>query len=193
MMVQDPPEDDVLTRRLALQARSMVERPVVENNPKQLFQAFQRHLTRAFNSGRLKDPLTHILKHLRLDMYTEGFTIYGARLGQANFSRTRDQPHFTRSDGVWFDFLIAGRPCIAGVEIVAYSCELRFPEAIAAFPRFVRFDLNPPGHANEAPGLRCHVHPGHDDLQAASPLMRPLDLVDLCIYGLTWPAKLRVS
>ena len=193
MTVPTPPEADVVARRLALQARSVTERLVIETNPRQLLQAFQRHLTRAFNSGRLTDPLTHILKHLRLDTRSEGFTIYGARLGQANFARTRDQPHFTRSDGAWFDFLVAGRPCTAGVELLAYSCEIRFPDALTSFPRFVRFDLNLPGHANEAPGLRCHVHPGHDDLQAASPLMHPLDIVDLCVYGLTWPPKLRAS
>lgn len=58
-------------------------------------------------------------------------------------------------------------------------------------PKFVRFDLNMPGHHNEAPGLRCHLHPGHDDLQVPAPFMKPLEIVDLCVYGLTWPAKLR--
>lgn len=27
---------------------------------------------------------------------------------------------------------------------------------------FIRFDLNPVGHANEARELRAHMHPGHD-------------------------------
>ena len=54
----------------------------------------------------------------------------------------------------------------------------RGPEART--PRFVRFDLNEPAHGNESRGLRCHLHPGHDDLIVApAPLMHPVELLDL--------------
>jgi len=97
-------------------------------------------------------------------------------------------------DGAWFDFLPTGRGTSRGdVEILAYSCEIRFPDYLTTFPRFVRYDLNPPGHANEAAEMRCHVHPGHDDLKMTAPFIEPLEILDLCVYGLTWPEKVRTS
>lgn len=184
---------DVLQRNLALQAR-ILPTPLVseEKSPKELFKAVRSHLTRAADDGRLLSPLADIRKHLRLNEAGRDFTIYGARLERANFRRDPGDPHFTRDDGAWFDFLLSGRLAQkGGLEILAYSCEVRLPGAIAALPKFVRFDLNSPDHANETPGLRCHIHPGHDDLQIPAPFMRPLDIVDFCVYGVTWPEKLR--
>lgn len=188
-----PLSDDVHRRCLDLQARILREPPRPADSPKQLYKHLQRHLIRAVNEGRLTNSIADIHKNLRITENADGFTIYGARLERANFNRSREAAHFARDDKAWFDFLLSGRADRSGVEILAYSCELRFPEHLEAFPRFVRFDLNPPEHANEAPGLRCHLHPGHDDLQVAAPYMHPLDIVDFCVYGLSVPAKLRAK
>jgi hypothetical protein len=80
------------------------------------------------------------------------------------------------------------------LELIAYDFELCFPERLhqeARFPRFVRFDLNPPAHGNESRGLRCHMHPGHDDLLAPAPLMSPFDVLDLFVAGLVLPERPR--
>lgn len=186
---------DVVSRRMALQTRILPDLILDQQTPKQILADLQRHLIRASEDGWLTSSMADIKKYLRLDDASKNsreFTIYGARLERANFNRSPDLPHFTRADGVEFDFLIAGRNTSrTSVELLAYDCELRFPDTRPV--RFVRFDLNPPGHANELPGLRCHVHPGHDDLQAAAPLMHPLDIIDLCLYGLTWPDKIRAT
>jgi hypothetical protein len=187
-------QDDVLNRGKELQKRIFAKPPfLLSSAPRTLFDAVRRHLTKATTDGRLTDSLSHIMQHVRLATNRDGFTIYGARLERANFARSRELPHFTRSDGAWFDFLITGRCVRADVEILAYSCELRFPSMLTGFPRFVRYDLNLPGHANEESGLRCHSHPGHDDIQAAAPFFEPLDILDLCVYGLTWPENLRAN
>lgn len=192
MTVRPAIRPDVVDRRKALQTRILPALSLGGCTSKQIFADLQRHLIRASDDGWLTSPMADIKKYLRLEGGPKELTIYGARLERANFKRSPDQPHFTRADGVEFDFLIAGRNISRdSVELLAYDCELRFPEALPV--RFVRFDLNPPGHANELPGLRCHVHPGHDDLQAAAPLMHPLDIIDLCLYGLTWPDKLRTT
>ncbi len=193
MTAEPSQRPDVLERNLALQAR-ILPTPLLTpaKTAQALHGAIRSHLIRAANDGILASSIAEIHKHLRLHRTSEGFTIYGARLECANFRRNPTDPHFTREDGAWFDFLISGRSVDADrLEIVAYNCELRLPEAITGLPRFLRLDLNLPGHRNEASGLRCHIHPGHDDLQVPAPFMHPLDIVDFCVYGVTWPEKLR--
>ncbi len=194
MTPRTPAPPDIERRRLALQDRVLPAPILVDGTPRDLYGSVSSYLMRAVNNGKLVDSIGHIKRNLRLIDRHDTFTIYGARLEQANFNRSRDQPHFTREDDAWFDFLIAGRGSSRKTtELIAYSCELRFPETPPGLPRFVRHDLNLPGHANETPGLRCHVHPGHDDLQVAAPFLHPLDILDLCLYGLTWPEKLRAA
>ncbi len=107
--------------------------------------------------------------------------------GDKDFKRTDDQRSFRRADGAWFTFSITVRSLTRNrIELVAYDFELCFPERghhEAPLPRFIRFDLNEPGHANDTKGLRCHVHPGHDDLSAPAPLMSPTELLDLFLTG----------
>jgi hypothetical protein len=194
MTPRPPSSPDIERRRLALQDRVLPVPLTTDGTPRDLLGLVSSYLMRAVTSGRLIDSIAHVKRYLRLVEARESFTIYGARLEQANFNRSRDQPHFTREDGAWFDFLIAGRSRTGRTtELIAYSCELRFPETPPGLPRFVRYDLNLPGHANETPGLRCHIHPGHDDLQTVAPFLHPLDILDLCLYGLTWPEKLRAA
>lgn len=110
--------------------------------------------------------------------------IYG---GEKDFKRSGARPCFRRIDGAWFVFTITVRSLTrTQIELLAYDFELCFPardQQEAGLPRFVRFDLNLPGHGNDAKGLRCHVHPGHDDLSAPAPLMSPVELLDLFLTG----------
>ncbi len=122
-----------------------------------------------------------------------GVGIYG---GEKDFKRRGDKPRFVRNDGAWFHFTITvdmrdRRP----LALIAYDFELVFPEKLVKehqFPLFVRFDLNQPGHRNDCRELRAHMHPGHDDLITPAPLMAPLEILRLFLYGgLVPPAKLR--
>jgi len=194
MTPRSPSQSDLERRRQALQDRILPVPLIADGTPKQLYKEITSHLIRAVSHEQLMDSIAHIKSHVQLQQDGDSFTIYGARLGRTNFKRSRALPHFTRTDGAWFDFLIAGQCRSTNtMELMAYDCEIRFPDSLPTLPRFVRFDLNLPGHANEAPGLRCHIHPGHDDLQAAAPFMHPLDIIDLCLHGLTWTEKLRAS
>lgn len=194
-MKRTPVPSDVSERRLALQARILAHSPVVAGSARRLCKDVLGHMLRAQDKGHIMDAPEHIRKFLRFPSkikMSDEFTIHGARLDRANFKGDPDQPHFTRSDGAHFDFLIAGRDLRDCVEVLAYSCEVRFPGSSGSLPA-VRYDLNPPGHDNETRGMRCHIHPGHDDFQAAAPFMHPLDLIDFCIYGLEQPTKLRTK
>ena len=109
------------------------------------------------------------------------------RRREAYFKRTGDKPCLRRADGAWFVFSITVRSLTSKqIELFAYDFELCFPardQAEAGLPRFVRFDSNGPAHDNKDKGLRCHVHPGHDDLSAPAPLMSPVELLDLFLTG----------
>jgi len=115
----------------------------------------------------------------RSNLHEHAFCIVG---GNKNFHRNEALPHLRRSDGAWFDFSITVREVGGVVELLAYNFEIRLPSCHGV--PFLRFDLNPPGHDNEARELRCHLHAGHDDLQIPAPLMSPREVLTLFLEGL---------
>ena len=174
-------------RALALQDH-LCERAAslrLPDDPRALQRELQRQLVSACDDGILAMKQHDVLRRLKLsDRPIEGRPeckgIYG---GEKDFERTGEKPCFRRCDGAWFTFTITIRPRGGlPLELVAYDFELCFAEpgeGVARPPRFVRFDLNEPAHGNESRGLRCHVHPGHDDLIAPAPLLSPVELLDL--------------
>lgn len=184
-------EEDRVQRSRALQARLCGLLPPLPASADDLFSALRKSLRDASDEGRLSTKPHEIFKLLKLSSTGKGETaILG---GEKNFQRTRDKAHFARADGAWFDFTItvahAGRD--KSLILVAYDFEIRFPEHVK--PTFVRFDLNQPGHDNETLGLRSHLHPGSDDLSVPSPLMSPLEILDVILHGLALPGNPRAS
>ena len=121
--------------------------------------------------------------------------------GEKNFKCDLRKAHFTRKDGAWFDFVFTVLETREGLTLLAYDAEIRFPTEPTTKPRegnkhrlppYIRYDLNfattrgGAAHDNVDRGLRSHCHPGHDALQAPSPLFHPLDLLDLLVYRLRW-------
>lgn len=166
-------------------------------DPDALIREMRDYLLDAADKGDLKMKPHEVLQALKRKRSPLGdppeFTgIYG---GEKDLKRTGDKPHFRRPDGAWFFFTLTvrtrkGQP----LELLAYDFELNFPQHPSGadrFPRFLRFDLNQPGHRNESRELRAHMHPGHDDLIAPAPMLSPLELLDLFITGLVIPERLR--
>ena len=98
--------------------------------------------------------------------------------GEKNQSRDPSLPHLRRDDDAWFDFSIGVREGDKQLELLAYDFEIRFSPGMGV--PFLRFDLNPPGHSNE---MRCHLHPGSDDILVPAPLMSPLEILELFVDG----------
>ena len=153
--------------------------------PKLLLREIRDHLVSACDDGLLAMKPHDVFARLKLKgsplgEQPEYMGIYG---GDKDLKRTGQRPRFLRRDGAWFVFTITIRKRDAeALELYAYDFELCFPkrdDLPAPLPRFVRFDLNQPGHDNQTKGLRCHTHPGHDDLMAPAPLMSPIELLDL--------------
>ncbi|KYF95002.1 hypothetical protein BE17_47535 [Sorangium cellulosum] len=117
------------------------------------------------------------------DLHRGAFCIFG---GVKNQGRDKSLPHFERDDGAWFDFSITVREADGIVELLAYDFEIRMAPSMGA--SFLRFDLNLPDHRNQARELRCHLHPGSDDLLVPAPLMSPIELCTLFVYGARLPA-----
>ena len=184
----------MLQKHLCDRAASLV----LPSEPRSLHREIQAHLLRACDEKLLALKPQDIYARLKLSTsplgpHPEYAGIYG---GEKDLKRTGEMPRFLRRDGAWFTFTITVRTRNATpLELAAYDFELCFPERHvidARLPRFVRFDLNPPEHGNQIKGLRCHMHPGHDDLIAPAPLMSPLEILDLFLSSeLSLPDRLR--
>lgn len=194
-MTGDRSRETPAARLEALQAflREREERLGLPDEPKELHGQLRNHLVRASDEGRLAMKQHDVLQRLkRIESPFPGMPeCAGIVGGEKDLKRTGGKPHFLRPDGGWFVFSLVVRARRGkALELVAYDFELCFPAhavQTGGFPRFVRFDLNRPGHQNQDRGLRSHFHPGHDDLIAPAPFMSPLDLLDLFIDGLPVP------
>lgn len=165
--------------------------------PEKLLYAIKFALLDARDERVLATPKDQIHKMLWIsDSPVGGVDNIGIYGGEKDFKRTGAKLRFLRNDGGWFHFTITvGVRDHLPLTLVAYDFELCFSDAHVRdhhFPKFIRFDLNEPGHETEKHGLRSHVHPGHDDLIAPAPRMGPLEILHLFLYGgLVPPSKIR--
>jgi hypothetical protein len=180
----------------ALQQHTTTRSLVLPQNAHKLRQELCAILRHAHDQGRLStspgkilslvsviDPPPKLVNKLRpLNLHRAAKSVVG---GEKNQNRTVNVPHLERDDGAWFDFSITVRELPGGLELLAYDYEIRLPPGLGS--PFLRFDYNPPGHANESRDLRCHLHPGCDDISLPAPLMSPSELVTLLIEKLRTP------
>lgn len=192
-MTPDSFESARLDRRLALQNRIMTAGSSLPDGPNDLFRTVRGYLIQASDNGALRTKPNEVFGLLKLASSPFRERDQKAILGgEKDLKRRGGLPCFVRHDGATFDFVITvtrrpGEPMV----LFAYDFELRFPAGLE--PRFVRFDLNEAGHENEKDGLRCHMHPGHDDLQVPAPLLHPIELLDLLIYEAVHPERPRAA
>jgi hypothetical protein len=131
----------------------------------------------------LPEPPPQVLQDLRtMDLHRGAFCITG---GEKNQDRLTSLPHFERDDGAWFDFSIVVREVDGHLDLLAYDFEIRLAPGMGA--SFLRFDLNLPEHRNEVRDLRCHLHPGSDELLVPAPLMSPSELLALFLDSARLP------
>jgi hypothetical protein len=176
-----------------IQQRSIQACSLKVTNAKELRTQIFRTLNQAHNEGFLATKLSEIHKLLKMSSQEDRqqVVILGGleKVGTKNFKRSKDIPHFSRVDGCWFDFAITIDEVRKPAEIIGFDFEIRFPEPVSI--QFFRFDLNLPGHDNQADGLRFHLHPSSDDFMVHSPPMSPLEILHLFLYGFEIPPKMR--
>lgn len=149
----------------------------------ELFSRMRKELIDASNQRLLTNPIHEIHARLKRTPKSERHRAESVILGgDKNFQRVKDAgfKYFARDDRAWFDFALTLKES-SRLILIAYNFEIRFPEEFAA--KFVRFDLNPPDHANEERGLRAHMHPGSDDILVPYFIMDPLELLKMMICG----------
>jgi hypothetical protein len=172
-----------LTYSQNIQQRSLQSVSLEVKSAKNLYQQFSKILNQAHNEGILATKLFEIPKLLRLTSPEQKQSVILGGLEKAstkNFKRSKAIPHFLRADGCW-DFSITINEAQKCTEIIGFDFEIRFPDVMPV--QFARFDLNLPGHNNQADGLRFHFHPGSDDFMIHSPPMFPLEILHLFLYG----------
>lgn len=168
-------------RALGLQARIVGAEPPLPETARELVSAMRARLRAASDEGLLATGPAQVQALLKTVDERDGkVAITG---GYKDFRRTGQHPRFVREDGAWFHFTLTVAPRRGRqLDLLAYDFGIVFPDGAA--PAFVRFDLNPPDHHNEEEGLRSHVHPGTDDFSAPSPLMSPLEILDVLLHDL---------
>lgn len=172
---------------------------------KALKRALRSRLVTAFRQELLIKDYTHLVWHQSKQVDLPGGHRVKATsvIGGVEINRDRDPslPCFRRSDGAWFDFHIDLRPYDGeleqhrgDLELLGYGYEIRFPAALGCDIAWLRFDLNHPEHHNETRSVRAHFHPGHEDLQAPSAVLRPDEALELLLSDLLQlPGKRRQS
>jgi hypothetical protein len=194
-LAPDVSERGALNRRLKFQERTQAAGHHVlageglATTGKELGHEIQRYLCRAADLKLIRQSVTEVRARLVIaEVKGELGTQWDIAVGSVrNFKRNPSLPHFSRPDGWWFDFQllveeVGGRPLI-----VAYDFELRPPPPEGRPPppfSFLRFDLNPPTHANDDDGLRSHMHLGSDDDGYSIPcaMMSPFEILDIFLH-----------
>lgn len=154
-----------------------------------VWRAIKRWLLEAYRDEVLMSSPPEIHKHMPRPVPNgDEVTIYGGLIGrrgdEKDFGRLPSSARLKRSDGAWLHFSLALKVDKQGhvSEPHAYSFELVFPDGHQ--PRFVRFDLNEKDHENDNRWIRCHLHPGNDDLMIPAPVMSPEELLDVLLRRL---------
>mgnify|MGYP001795776580 CR=1 FL=1 len=175
-----------------IQQRTLDSAPMTVKSAKVLRSQILKCLTEACDDGILTTKINGIYKLLKLDeAKNHGKNIKNLMGGELNFKRRKELAHFERFDGAWFDFGIlideTNKPAI----VIGFHFEIRFLEENPI--KFLRFDLNLPGHNNQDKGKRFHIHPGTDDFMIHSPPMSPVEILHLFLYDLYLPQRPRSS
>lgn len=140
-------------------------------------------LISASNEGRLTVASNAIAQHVRLDRRSKEMpdTPGASDLvgGNKDFGRKRENAALFTPDGGWLSFSMVLRPHDGGVEVLAYNVERVYESSHR--PYWIRFDLSPPGHANDLRGMRSHFHPDNPDIQLPSSIFAPHELIELLL------------
>lgn len=181
--------------RVARAARSMRRKERIERLPdgmpdkaKDLFIQLRGYLIQCSVEGSIRDSQADVRSRLRY-LQENGEEIITVCHKPKNFRRDRGLPCFTRADGAWFDFGFTvierrGHP----LDLISYGGEIRFDGSTVPIPPpWIRFDLNPIGTSNDDRAQRSHLHPGTDDWSVPSPILSPIELLDLLVFGCALP------
>lgn len=142
-----------------------------------LARAVRPLLLSAIDDGRLAIPIHELSKHVRVTKTKDArFELVG---GRKNFARQPDLNDLRMRGGGSITFAATLRVVADGLEVEAYNFERTFSPDHR--PAFVRFDLNPRGHANDTRDIRSHLHPGNDNIQLPAPIFAPHELLELLL------------
>lgn len=158
---------------------------------KDLKNMLRARVARAFEEGVLAANGTHLIQSKTSPRKgrAQDIAVWGGV--EINQKRDPNLPHVRRTDGAWFDFHIELRTYDGDLtehrgtlELLGYGYEIRFPTELGCGVPWLRFDLNLPGHPNETREVRAHFHPGDDDLQAPSAILRPDEALEILLPDL---------
>lgn len=176
--------EDAARRRLeALEARIRLQAVPMPPSSWELRDEMRQTLENAHFAGLLTQTVRQIgalYKSTKPDARGVMVITGGARAETWNVG---DQ--FARDDDARFNFVVVARYAKAATpELIAYHFNLAFPDN--RVPAFVRFDCNEAHFASadrnaaRSP-LQCHTHPGHPHMTVPSPVLSPMEILDVLL------------
>jgi hypothetical protein len=173
---------EIEKRSKALERRIGAALPKLPVRPDLLIDEIRRCLGRATDSRKLKggfNAVTRLLKHeTTRNVDDERIAIYGGKRTDSD-----GQSHFERVDGCRFNFFVlAEYPKSGEPVLVVYHFHFIRVAPRLSEPTFFRFDLADPNYSNGGQDLRSHFHPGLDHFSVPSPILSPLELLEIILY-----------
>lgn len=163
--------DEALVRARALDAR--VNAVALPATTRDLDRLIRTALWKASDERAIVNAPQEVFRLLKSKKDAKAIVIDGGTEAEP-FVRTSDAAEF--NFGVTLTIDEGG-----GVTLLAYRFHLKYRQGCS--PPYVRMDLNPTTHEDALREPRAHVHAGADDVRIPTPLMHPMELLDLVIYG----------
>jgi hypothetical protein len=171
-------------------------RPPLPDSPGDLYEELGHLLALAFQDDKIKTHPKSLLRMTKPSVASVA-SVEGAVeiMGGAIDFRLTGEKQFIRHDGARFNFGVIVTPAAPALgyrfELHAYRFHLQFPADAPL--KLLRFDLNPPGHANADRSLRCHMHvnTNNEQLPIPSPLLSPQEILGLFIYDFALTGRAR--
>jgi hypothetical protein len=148
------------------------------NPAEYLTRVIRPRLKRAIDDEVLSISVHELQRFVRV---TESKHVQGASEvvgGKINFRRDASVAELRTTGGGWVTFSACVKPEGERLALLGYNFERVFENGHI---EFIRFDLNFEGQANQARGLRSHMHPGHDDWMLPAPILAPHELLDVML------------
>lgn len=153
--------------------------PPLPAEPGDLFKQIRTALLSASDENILRSAPHDVMRRLHMQGgQGEVVLIHG---GETFDKGQPEGRFFDFSDGSRLSFGCTIDYRAASPSLLAYRFHLRFPPG--GRPAFLRLDLNPEPKENSLVEPRCHIHPGVEEVRLPAPLMSPLEILGILLFG----------
>ncbi len=169
--------EEALRRALALDARTDAALSVqLRGSPVKVLSEVRAYLIRRSEEMDTRNNPIQLLKFRREN---NGMAVI---LLGPTFDKGPTAEHFRFDSGARLSFGLALRGVGHNSQVVSYRFHYHLPDG--GSPQYLRFDLNESPHENPLSELRCHLHPGSENVRIPLSLHDPIEILDRIFFGI---------